>query len=107
MVPALRGLLQAYRVRGELRQARDVAEQLLHLTHDQSEPLLVQEAHKNLGRLDLHLGDLVRSRMHLEQGMHATVTSEGVAVPAFRPGVDVGVSCRNFAALALWLLGVS
>jgi predicted ATPase len=37
--------------------------------------------------------------------MQATTVSQGSTTPAFMPGVDVGVSCRNFTALALWLLG--
>jgi tetratricopeptide (TPR) repeat protein len=105
MVPALRGLLQSYRVRRDLQRARDAAVQLLHLAHGQPDPRLVCEAHKNLGLLALHLGDLVSAPTHLEQGMHATALAEGSAMPVFRPGVDVGVSCRNFAALALWMLG--
>jgi tetratricopeptide (TPR) repeat protein len=105
MVPGLRGMFQTYRVRGDFQRARDAAAQLLHLAHAQSDALLVCEAHKNLGLLALHLGDLVSARSHLEQGMDATALAEGSATPVFRLGVDVGVSCRNFAALALWMLG--
>jgi tetratricopeptide (TPR) repeat protein len=105
MVPALRGLLQSYRVRGDLQRAQDVAEQLLHLSHGQPDLFLVSEAHKNLGLLAMHLGDLVNAHAYLEQGMHATTISEDSVTPAFRPGVAVGVSCRNFAALVLWMLG--
>ena len=44
------------------------------------------------------------ARQHLEEGI-ARYTPDQRRAPVFRIGQDLGVGCRAFAALTLWLLG--
>jgi predicted ATPase len=50
------------------------------------------------------LGALPAARLHLEEGI-ARYTPDQRRAPVFRIGQDLGVGCRAFAAITLWLLG--
>ena len=66
----------------------------------------LRSSHYTLGWTGLCLGTLPAARQHLEEG-NARYTADERHAPAFRMGQDPGVACRAFAAMALWLLGLS
>ena len=102
--PVLFGLCGFYEVRGDLRTARELAEQLLTLAQRQHDPALLLQGHRVLGEILFYLGELVPARAHLEQGI-ALYNPQQHRTHAFLYGQDPGMGCRVFAALVLWVLG--
>ena len=103
---ALRGLQTFHAVRAELQMALELAEELLLLAQRQHDPTLLVFAHLSLGSTLFHSGAFVQARVHLEQEMALNVPPPEHA-PAFLYGHGAGVVCLSWAALTLWLLGLS
>lgn len=104
LAPVLMGRWMFLLVRGELRAARELAEQLVtHAQHTQDSGLLA-EAHWALGESALLLGEFLQARLCLEQGI-TFYDRQKHGVHAILYGQDPGVTCRLFAAWALWILG--
>ncbi len=101
---ALQGLWQFNILRAELQTARELGEQLLSLAQRVQAPELFPEAHRAVGEALLWLGDLPTARAHLEQGIACYEPLQDRS-HLFLYGLDSGVTCRVFAAQALWLLG--
>ncbi len=104
LVWALDGLWGFYLVRGDLRRALELGEQLLAIARQLDRPFARVVAHQTLGMTLLYSGNLSDALTHLEQGsaLYDTETSR----PATRRGLhDAGVTCRAFAGLALCLRG--
>jgi class 3 adenylate cyclase/predicted ATPase len=95
LFPVLAGLWRFYLVRGELRTARELGEQLLALN---------QRAHDMLGTVLFFIGELSASLTHLEQGW-ALYDPEKHRSHAFRATQDPGAACLSYAAVVLWLRG--
>jgi predicted ATPase len=104
LVPVLLGLWRFYGARSQWHTAREFAETLLRLAHRADAPALAVIAHYALGVTWLYLGALPTARQHLEEGI-ARYTPDQRRALVFRMGVDPGVGCRSFDAMALWLLG--
>jgi predicted ATPase len=104
LVPVLFGLWRFYVARPQLHTARELGETLLGLEQQAHDPALAVVAHYALGFTDLSLGALPAARLHLEEGI-ARYTPDQRRAPVFRIGQDLGVGCRAFAAITLWLLG--
>jgi predicted ATPase len=102
--PVLFGLWGFYHVRGNLRTARELAEQLLTLAQGQHDPALLLQAHRALGDTLFQLGEFVMARAHLEQGI-ALYNPQQHRTHIFLYGQDPGMGCRVFTALVLWVLG--
>ncbi len=98
------GLWQCYAMGAEWRTARAVGEQLLSLAQRQPDPGYLLEAHRALAFTLLWLGEFVSALAHAEQGM-ALYDSRQHHAHAFLYGQDPGMSCRSYAAEALWGLG--
>jgi predicted ATPase len=103
LVPVLFGLWRFYNVRAQLHTAREFGETLLRLAQQTSAPTLAVVAHYALGVTWFYLGALPAARQHLEEAM-ARFTPDQRRAPLFRMGNDLGVGCRQFAALTCWLL---
>jgi predicted ATPase len=103
LFPVLVGLCILYRQRGAFQTARQVGEQCLALAQRAEEPALLLEAHRALGVPLFYLGELARSRFHLEQGT-ALYDFQQYRSHVFRYGLDPGVNCL-LVAWPLWLLG--
>ena len=99
----LRGLEVFYLVRGEVRTARELGEQLLTLAHRQHDPARLVAAHLALGQALFLLGELAAAREHVEQG-RSFYDPQQPHYPNW-PGGHPGVQCPIYAALSLWLLG--
>jgi class 3 adenylate cyclase/predicted ATPase len=89
------GLWRFYLVRGALRTARELAEQLLTLP---------RRVHDPLGVTLFYLGELSAARAHLEQAM-AYYRLQKRRSDASRAVQDPGVACLSYMAWTLWLLG--
>ena len=101
---AIWGLWVFHLVRGQLANARGLAENLLALAHrEQSSDLLI-EAHRNLGTTYFYLGRFDEARTHL-------LTAKSLYDPnqhrshALRYGQDPGITARIYLARTLWILG--
>jgi class 3 adenylate cyclase/predicted ATPase len=102
--PALRGLWAFAIVRGRLTEARVLADQLLEIARQSDDDALLVEAYYALGCTLLYLG---------EPRASCTWSERGIAI--YDPvrhrshtqlyGADPGVTCRCYAAIALWQLG--
>jgi predicted ATPase/class 3 adenylate cyclase len=104
LITALLGLRITHLVRGELRRAYELAEQILRRaqgTHDQA---LLLCARYSIGAISFWMGEFLPAREHLE-----------IAIAFYDPErdrplvpygeADSGVQCLSSAALTLWHLG--
>jgi len=104
LLSALRGLWQFYLLRAELQTAHELGEQLLSLTNSVQDPALLPEIHRALGEPLLWLGEFVPARVHLEEGITLYNPQQNRS-HALVYGLDPGVLCLSFTAIALWSLG--
>lgn len=98
------GLWGFHLVRGTLRMAQDLGEQLLSLAHQSQEPALLVVAQGAMGVTLFHLGEFVSARTYLERGLDLYDPHQHSAL-ALRYGQDPGVACRAILGQTLWLLG--
>jgi class 3 adenylate cyclase/predicted ATPase len=103
-VRVLFGLYRFYLVRAQLHTARECGETLLRLAQQTRDPVLAVAAPYALGVTWFYLGALPVARQHLEE-VRARYTPDQRRAPVLRMGNDLGVGCRQFAALTFWLLG--
>jgi predicted ATPase len=101
---AIWGLWIFHLVRGQLANARGLAENLLALAnHEQSSDLLI-EAHRNLGSTYFFLGRFDDAKIHL-------LTAKSLYDPnqhrshAFLYAQDPGITAACYLARTLWILG--
>jgi predicted ATPase len=106
LFPALYGLGVFYMVRAEYQTALELGEQLLSLAECQRDPVLLMVAHRVLGANLWLLGQLTKSRAHLEQTI-ALYDPQQHRTFAFLYGTDSGVHSLFQVAVVLWLLGYS
>jgi class 3 adenylate cyclase/predicted ATPase len=104
LFPVLMGLRSFYTVRGELRTARKLGEQLLQLAESVQDLDLLLEAHYTLGVPLYLMGEFALARSHVEQGI-ALYDPQKHRSHAFLYGQDPGVGCRSVDATTLWCLG--
>ena len=102
--PVLRGLWAFAIVRGHLSEARELAGELLETARRAGDDALLLEAYYALGCTLFYLGEPRASHDWSEQGialydpvLHRSHTQ--------LYGADPGVTCRCYAAAALWQLG--
>jgi predicted ATPase len=104
LVSVLLGMWGFYVMRPQLHTAREVGETMLCLAQPVHDPALVVIASSALGTTWLWLGALSAARQHHEEAI-ARYTPDQHRVMVFRTGRDLGVTCRQYAALTFWLLG--
>jgi predicted ATPase len=105
LFPALFGMWAMYLVRGELRGAYDLAEQLLRRAQRLSDRTLLLLAEFTLGTTSYWMGECLPAREHYEMAI-SIYDPERHRALAFRYlGVDPGVNCLLHAAWNLWFLG--
>jgi class 3 adenylate cyclase/predicted ATPase len=101
----LRGLWEYHELRGDLKTARELGEELLRLAVASGDPALQLIAHDVLGDTLYWLGDFPRALDHLERGIALYRFDEHRGLAHQHAGYDPGVACRSFAAYVLWYLG--
>ena len=104
LFPVLWGLWWFYEVRGEVRTAREMAEQVFALAQRERDPALLLQGHRAMGQTLLWFGELSEARAHLEQWKTLYRQPEHHSL-AFRYGMDPGVALGAFESWALWFLG--
>jgi CHAT domain-containing protein/tetratricopeptide (TPR) repeat protein len=105
LFPLLRGMVSFHHVRGQLRAARAIGEELLALCEGSDDRVAVTQAHYGQGALLYDLVELPAARRHLE---HALALYEPAAHPEHVSrygGYDPGVACRCWLAWTSWLEG--
>ena len=100
LFPALLGLWSVYYLRGELRKAYELAEQLLRRAQSANNPALLLFAHLALGDTSFSMGELLLARDHLEMAISLYDRERPMAI-----GHDTGVNCLSYMAWTLWTLG--
>jgi predicted ATPase len=102
---ALVGLWVVYSVQGELRTAYELAGQLLRRAQSAHDPALRTYAQMALGQTTFRMGELIRSREHLEMAI-CLYDPERYRPLGLRYGaVNSEVSSLSYAAGTLWQLG--
>jgi len=102
--PVLRGLWAFAIVRGRLSEARVLADQLLDIARRAGDNAYLLEAYYALGCTLFYLGEPRASRDWSEKGI--ALYDPVLHHPHTQLyGADPGVTCRCYAALALWQLG--
>jgi predicted ATPase len=97
----LGGLSAFYVVRGDLRAAHELGEQLLRLAQSVRDQDLLMRAHFTLGAPLYFLGKFAPAQKHLEQGIALYDPQKHSS----RAVQDFGVVSLSYVALALWHLG--
>jgi predicted ATPase/DNA-binding winged helix-turn-helix (wHTH) protein len=107
LVPVLIGLGWFYLVRGPALAASDVAARLEAMAEATGEPAIALAAHNASGLVSFYEGDFEAALAHLERGieLYDPAAHSPNRSPAFRGGLDPGLSCLCHAAWALWILG--
>jgi predicted ATPase len=105
LFPVLWGLARVHDTRGELKDGRVLAGQLLDLAQRAQEPALLLEAHHELWANLSALGELTTARLHLEQGFALYDPQKHRQHAFLYGGHDPGVCCAFHAAEVLWQLG--
>jgi predicted ATPase len=101
---ALYGLAYAYLIRGDLRRARPLAEQLLDLAERLRDPERLAYAHFEMGCELLWSAELVAARAHLEQGI-ALYDPEWGRPASSRYAFNCAENCHSFLTRVCWHLG--
>ena len=102
----LRGLWEFHELRGDLKTALELGEELFSLAVTAGDdPTLRLIAHDVLGDTLYWLGEFPRALEHLEHGIALYRIEEHRALAHQHAGYDPGVACRMFSAYALWYLG--
>jgi class 3 adenylate cyclase/predicted ATPase len=104
LFPVLAGLRLFYTQRAEYQIACELGEQLLTLAQRVQDPAYLLVAHQSLGVTLLCLGELVSAHTHVEQGW-ALYDALAQRSHTFVHGLDPGITCLSYVALALWLRG--
>jgi predicted ATPase len=104
LFPTLFGLWMFYNVRGELRTARDLGEELLIIAQRAQNSDFLLEAYSALGISHFWLGETLSAQEYLDQGI-ALYDTQQHRSHALLYGIDPGVGCLTYAAWSLWLLG--
>lgn len=101
---AIRGLWVFHLVRGQLANARGLAEDLLALAQREQNPELLIEAHHALGATYFYLGRFDETRTQLFAAKSLDDSNQHHS-QVFFYGQDSGITSRILLARTLWILG--
>ena len=105
LFPTLFGLWIMHLLRGELRRAYEIAEQLLRLAQIANDPALLPQARHALGSTSFWMGEFLPAKEHVENAI-SLYDHARYRPLMFRYGwVDVEVRSLCYAAISLWQLG--
>ncbi len=91
-------------VRGALRTAHELAEQLLRRMQEIDDPAQLLYTRSALGNTSFWIGEFRSAKEHLEEGI-SIYDPEQHRPLSFLYGFDAGVNCLSYAAWTLWHLG--
>jgi predicted ATPase/class 3 adenylate cyclase/DNA-binding winged helix-turn-helix (wHTH) protein len=104
LFPVLAGLRAFYTLRGELKPARELGEQLLQVAQQAQAPELLLNAYHALGGVLFWSSASAAARDHLEDGL-ALYDRQQLRRQATPSNHAARVSCGNYLALVLWHRG--
>ncbi|MCG7519789.1 adenylate/guanylate cyclase domain-containing protein [Ruegeria sp. Ofav3-42] len=104
LFPVLNGLYAFHLVRAEYDLAKEVAEQILELASQSDETHHVMIAHRAMGAVLLHIGDLDAAHEHLEQALELYDPGQHGSL-AYVYGSDHAAITSCFLSIAVWLMG--
>ncbi|MGH2671054.1 MAG: hypothetical protein ACRDH5_18415, partial [bacterium] len=105
LFPPLAGLFASYMMRGDLKTALSLGEQLLDFAERDGDPALLLEAHHALQAVFFHIGDFVSSRAHFEQANALRQPLQDPSRSSFHFGHDPAVMMLCYTPWTLGLLG--
>jgi predicted ATPase len=105
LFPVLWGLWVMHMVRGELRTAHELAEQLLRQAQSAHDQALLLLGHNALGDTLFYMGELLLAREHLELAISLYDRERHWPLTFRYGGVDPCVVCLSYACQTLWTLG--
>ena len=105
LFPVVWGLWAFYLVRGQLRMARESAEQLVTLAQKGGDVSLLLQAHYALGISLFSSGELLPARKHFEESNALYDPQQHHSLAFLYGSFDSGVAGLSSIALVLWLLG--
>jgi predicted ATPase len=106
LFPVLHGLYRFHHIGGDLQAAREVSDQLFELAKRAEDPGLFLEAHRALGVTLFWSGEVRSALDHLREGSRLYEPQQHRSHASIY-GVDPGMVCLSYAALAFWYLGYS
>ena len=104
LYPVLRGLINFYIVRGDLKTSLELSESCLRLADETGHPEYRVEACNAMGYTLGYMGSLRQGAAMLEEGIRTYRTSLGEKRSVPSPH-DPLIGCSSFLLLALWLMG--
>ncbi len=104
LFPVLNGLYSFHLVRAEYDLARDVAAQLLDLAVSTRETQHQMVAHRAMGAVLFHIGDLVSAYEHLSKALDLYSRKRDAHL-AYIYGSDHAAITSCFLSLAIWMRG--
>jgi predicted ATPase len=99
------GLWLYYQQGGQLKQARELTEEVLAVAEQQDDPALLLQAHHAAWATFHRLGELLVCRHHAEQGVMLYDVEQHGAHAYLYGGHDPGVCAQTHAGIVLWCLG--
>lgn len=106
LAPALWGLCAFYQVRGKHSTAYELANQIQLIAESEEDSNLMLLAHWMLGLALTHLGEFSLAREHLEFALNKYDFIQDDSL-TYLYGQNPGITCLNYLALNLWILGYS
>jgi len=103
LFPALFGLWAVFLLRGELRTAYALAEQVMRLAQGAHDPALLIMAHTALGDTSFSMGKLLPAMEHFELALSLYDPEHHRQLDTF--GGDARINPLSYAAITLWALG--
>lgn len=104
LAPALWGLCAFYQVRGKHRTAYQAAKQISEIADKSDDHDLRFLSHWMLGISHTHLGEFTAGKDHLERALNLYDGSRDDGL-TFLYGQNPKVTCLNYLAINLWILG--
>jgi predicted ATPase len=105
LFPALYGLCTVRLLRGEVRKAYELAEQLLLLAQTVNDPTLLPHAQHSVGSNSYWMGEFLSAREHLESAIMLYDPKPDQPLIVRYVGVDREVRSLSYVAITLWQLG--
>jgi tetratricopeptide (TPR) repeat protein len=104
LVPVLWALTLFYAIRGNLREYRERADEVLRMAEQSANPAFMMGAFHLVGVSGEFMGNMVESRQFLERGSELHVPAAHLSYTAMY-GLDPGMIARAMLSRPLWVLG--
>jgi serine/threonine protein kinase/tetratricopeptide (TPR) repeat protein len=104
LFPVLWAITLFHAIRGDLREYRTRADELMAMAEQSANPVFLMGAHHLVGVNREFLGDMVEASRILDRGRELHVPAQHLAYTAMY-GLDPGMIARAMSSRPLWVLG--